>query len=369
MVWPKLNTTVEYNNNIFATGVNERSDTIWHVTPEVDVTSNWSRHALDAYVRGTINRYQSVSTENTNDYSIGGTGRLDVLRNAQVNAGVDFSRMTEPRTSAASLGQSRPVQYELASVYLSGAREFNRLRVSGRLDVRNFNYLNKTGNNEQHDRDHQLTILTGRADYAISPDTALFVQLASNDRSYRLSATPSVLATYPGFQNRTSNGVEALVGANFELSATARGEIGVGYLHQSYDNSKFSSTSGFGARAQVEWFPTQLTTVTLTGSRTIEDAGIVGASGYLSTNVGAQVDHELLRNVIVSAQAGYGNDDYQGIDRKDRRLSAGVSATYLLNRSVGVTVGYNHMNQDSKGLAGSGKFNVDKVGATLTLQY
>jgi hypothetical protein len=46
-----------------------------------------------------------------------------------------------------------------------------------------------------------------------------------------------------------------------------------------------------------------------------------------------------------------------------------MSAIYLLNRSVGVTVGYNHFQQDSKGLAGSGNFHVDKVGATLTLQY
>jgi hypothetical protein len=214
-----------------------------------------------------------------------------------------------------------------------------------------------------------MNIVTGRADYAVSPDTAFFVQVAANKHDYRLGATPSVLATYPGFQNRDSKGVEALVGVNFELSATARGEIGVGYVKQSFSNSRFADISGFGSRAQVEWFPTQLTTVTATGSRTIEDAGIVGASGYLSTNLGVQVDHELLRNVIVSGQVGYGNDDYKGLDRNDKRYTAGVSATYLLNRSVGVTVGYNHFKQNSRGTAGSGDFNVDKVGATLTLQY
>jgi hypothetical protein len=73
--------------------------------------------------------------------------------------------------------------------------------------------------------------------------------------------------------------------------------------------------------------------------------------------------------VIISGQAGYGNDEYKGVDRSDKRLTAGISATYLLNRSVGVTVGYNHFKQDSSGAAGSGNFSVDKVGATLTLQY
>jgi hypothetical protein len=369
MVWPKLNTTVEYNSNIFATSIDEKNDTVWHVTPELDVTSNWSRHALDLYARSTINRYSDFTSENTNDYSVGGNGRLDVLRNAQITGGLDWSRLTEPRTSAPAQGLAKPNQYEMSSAFLSGAREFNRLRLSGRFDARNFIYLNQSGNPQQHDRDRELTIYTGRADYAVSPDTAFFVQVAGNQRDYRLSATPSVLATYPGFQNRDSKGVEVLGGANFELSAVARGEIGVGWVKQSFDNPLFSDISGFGARAQVEWFPTQLTTVTFTGSRTIEDAGIVGASGYLSTNVGAQVDHELLRNVIISGQASYGNDEYKGVDRHDKRYVAGVSATYLLNRSVGVTVGYNHFKQNSSGAAGSGSFNVDKVGATLTLQY
>jgi len=369
MVWPKLNATVESNDNIFATSVNEQSDTVWHIAPEVDLTSNWSRHALDAYIRSTVNRYSDFDSENTTDYAAGAATRIDVLRTAQITGSVNWARNTEPRTSAPAQGLAKPTQYELTSAFLGGAREFNRLRLSGRFDVQNFNYLNRSGNPQQHDRDREVSTLTARADYAVSPDTALFVQVAGNDHDYRLGASPSVLATYPGFENRDSKGLEALVGANFELSALTRGEIGVGYIRQKYDNPRFATTSGLGARAQVEWFPTQLTTVTVTGSRTIEDAGIVGSSGYLSTNLGAQVDHELLRNVIVSGNASWGNDDYKGIDRKDRRYGAGVSATYLMNRNVGVTVGYNYFKQNSRGLAGSGDFTINKVGATLTLQY
>jgi hypothetical protein len=369
MVWPKLNATVERNDNIFATSIDQQSDTVWRFAPEIDVTSNWSRHYLGAYARATLNRYTDFTSENTEDYAVGADGRLDVLRTAQVNAGASWSQLTEPRTSAPAQGLSHPTQYDWTVGYISGAREFNRLRLSGRLDAQNFNYINVSGNPQQHDRDRLLTVATGRVDYAVSPDTALFVELAANNRDYRLSATPSVLATYPGFQNRDSNGVQALVGANFEITALTRGEIGVGYIRQQFKNGAFSDISGFGARAQVEWFPTQLTTVTFTGSRTIEDAGIIGASGYLSTNLGIQADHELLRNVIITGQAGYGNDEYKGIDRNDKRYTAGLSATYLLNRKVGVTVGYSYFKQNSGGAAGSGDFDVNKIGATVTLQY
>jgi hypothetical protein len=101
----------------------------------------------------------------------------------------------------------------------------------------------------------------------------------------------------------------------------------------------------------------------------VEDSGIPGSSGYLSTNVAAQVDHELMRNLIVTGQISSGQDEYEGIDREDDRLTAGVSATYLINRRAGLTVGYSHFDQSSGGLNGGNDFKVDKIGATLTLQF
>ena len=367
MAYPKIALTAEHNDNIYATSTGEIDDMIFRVQPEVNITSNWSRHALTAYGRATINRYQDYDSEDTEDYAVGASGRLDVLRAASISAAADWAQLTEPRSSSSSPQASvEPIQYDLTSASLSGVREFNRLKVSGRYDYRNYDYEDGVTAGgapiEQDDRDRDIQTITLRADYAVSPATALFVELSKNWREYDL-APPAVTLT------RDSEGAQALVGANFELGALTRGEIGVGYITQEFDDPAFNDIDGFGARAQVEWFPTQLTTVTLTGSRTVEDSGIVGSSGYLSTNVGAQVDHELMRNVILTGQVAYGNDDYEGIDREDDRITAGLSGTYLLNRHVGVTVGYSYFDQDSGGVGGGNDFKVNKVGAPLTLQF
>jgi hypothetical protein len=367
MIWPKLSVTAEHTDNAFATTTGQVSDTIWHIAPEVDLTSNWTRNALQAYARSIINTYTETGGQNTTDYSIGALGRIDVLRTAQIDAGSDLSLITEPKTSAPAQGLSHPNQYQLLSGFLSGAREFNRLRISGRFDVKNYQFLDREGNPSFKDRDRTEIVYTGRADYAVSPDTALFVELSGNNHDYRITSDPGHV--FPDFHDRTSNGAQVLVGANFEISAATRGEVGVGYVASNYKDPAFRNISGFGARAQVEWFPTQLTTFTFTGSRTIEDAAIAGASGYLSTNLGVRADHELLRNVVVSATLGYGDDQYHSIDRHDERTTAGISATYLLNRSVGVTVGYDYFKQNSRGTAGSGEFDINKIGATVTLQY
>ena len=374
MLWPKLTVSTEYNDNIFATSPDKISDGIAHITPEIDLTSTWSRHSLTAYARGTFNQYFQNSNQNTDDFAVGARGQLDIQRFTTANAGVDYARATEPRTSAASAGNAFPIQYNETSLFLSGNKEFNRLRVSGRVDWQKFDYLNRTGNFPQDDRNRNVTIGTVRADYAVSPDTALFVELAGNWRNYELSSSPIINGApeFPNFVDRTSHGVQVLAGANFELGALVRGELAAGYLKQNYESNRFGDVSGPGARAQLQWFPSQLTTVTFTTTRTIEDAGIVGASSYTSLNSGLKVDHELLRNVILSANGSYGQDDYRGVSRHDKRYIAGVGGTYLFNRNLGVTLGYSYFKQESSGTdvsVATGNFNINKVALTLSLQY
>jgi hypothetical protein len=365
LVYPKISATVERNDNIYASDKNEQDDVIWRVTPEIAATSDWSRHSLSAYARAALNRYQDFGTEDTDDYGAGVNGRLDILRGTNVAGGVDYARLTEPRTSPNSPSAAlKPVQFDLTSARILGQREFNRQRLSGRYGFQRFEYKSPArrggGIVDQSFRDRDVNILTGRADYAVSPDTALFFEVSGNKRDYRTRPV--------GALNRNSDGVQALVGANFELGALTRGEVAVGYIRQKFDDRALRTIDGYGARAQVEWFPTQLTSVTVTGSRTVEDSAAPNAGAYLSSNIGVQVDHELLRNVILTAQAGYGRDEYDVINRRDNRVNASVAATYLLNRTVGVTAAYTYADQDTVRGAGT-PFTVNKLSATLTAQF
>jgi hypothetical protein len=365
LAYPKISLTPEYNDNIYALQNLKRSDTIFHVTPEVSLNSDWSRHALNMYARAVINRYAKYDSENTEDYGVGVNGRLDVLRFTNVTANVDWARLTEPRSSPNSPGvAARPVQYDLTSAGLTGQHTVNRIRLSAHYDIQDFRYDSPPkiggGRVDQSFRDRDEHNFTGRADYAISPDTAVFAEIDGNIRNYKHRQAGQV--------KRDSSGVQGLVGVNFELSALTRGELAVGYLKQNFKDPALRDISSFGARGRVEWFPTQLTTVTFSASRTVEDSAVPGTGAYLSTNIGAQVDHELLRNVILSARAGYGWDKYKEINRRDERPSAGISATYLLNRSLGLTAAYAY--DQTKSIRGVGNpFKQNKVSATLTAQF
>ncbi|MBZ4302578.1 outer membrane beta-barrel protein, partial [Streptococcus pneumoniae] len=78
---------------------------------------------------------------------------------------------------------------------LAATRTRGRLRLSADAAVLRYDYRDGLSDAgaviEQDDRDRTVARLTGRADYALSPATALFVQVACDDRDYRnLAGSP-----------------------------------------------------------------------------------------------------------------------------------------------------------------------------------
>jgi hypothetical protein len=366
LLYPQISVAPTYDDNIFATSTGKTSDTIWRIQPQITAASDWNRHSLSLYALANINQYSQHSSENTTDYTIGGNGRLDVDHATQVNGRLNYIRATEPRTSANSpTGAAKPVRYDLWDFGVEGRHEFNRLLGSLRFSGQNFKYENppsKTGGViDQAYRDRTNYFYGGRLDYAFSPKTAFFVDLQGENHQQKHTSAADLT-------NRDSKGYQALAGVDFEVTALMRGNIGLGYRRQTFSDPAAKDLSGWSADAKLEWFPTQLTTVTFLGARTIEDSAVPGAPAYLSTNVTARVDHELLRNVILTAQAGYGDDKYTGVNRVDHRKTFGAGANYLINRNVGISVNYNY--SDQRTVRGSGNnFTDNRVGATLTFQY
>ncbi|MBC6982487.1 outer membrane beta-barrel protein [Caulobacter sp. 17J80-11] len=361
--FPKLTVDAEVNDNIFATTDDEEQDLVWRVRPELAVQSGWSRHQLQAYARASVNRYAEFDGENTEDWGTGFSGRLDVVGHSYLYGGADYLQATESRNSSSTPGAAaEPVRYDLTSAQLGGVHEINRLRLSGVFGVRDYDYhdVARDGGGpdiDQDDRDRTVSSLGAKAEYAISPATAVFLTGSANKRDYRLATA-----------GRDSDGYELAVGADFDVSDLARGQVAVGYLAQQYDAPGRKDVDGLGMRGQIEWFPTQLTTVTFKAERSVEDSGVAGSAGYLSTNGSAQVDWEVRRNLILTANAGWGRDEYKDIDRDDDRVTAGVSAAWLVNRNVGINLGYQYYDQASSGLDDGPDFKTNRVMTSLIFQ-
>lgn len=363
-VYPRVTVDLEHNDNIYAVAAGKIDDNIWRVKPEVAVRSNWSRNALGFFAGGNVIRYGDEKTENAEEYTLAANGRIDVVRGSNISGSAQYQRLIEPRsaiTAGTPAGATpKPVEYNLTTTNLTAVKEFNRLRLTGRLDDKDFNFKDQGAAFNQNTRDRNELNYGAKAEYAVSPDTAVYATATGNKKDYDLG----------GLTDRSSDGYVVGVGANFEASDLVRGDVQVGYMKQSYDNSAlYKSISGFSAAGRLEWFPTQLTTVGLNGSRTIEESTATGSAGFISNNIGASIDHELMRNVLLSGAYTHGKDNYKGVDRSDKRDNFSATATYLLNRRVGLFLTYNYLKQDSSGLAKASSFKDNKLIASVALQF
>lgn len=363
-LYPSIDVTERYRDNIYYTDDNKESDLITVLSPGLSLKSNWNNHALDVYANADIGRYADNSDEDYEDASAGFNGRIDIQRDFNVSGGVKYDHLHDDRSSPDQAGASEPVTYDRIEPNVALTKRFNRLSVRLGTGVTYYDYddaASGTGATlSMDDRDRREAEGSARVGYEFSPDYEGFVQTTINDRSYDQSVDDS------GF-DRDSHGWEAVGGVAFDLTGVTKGSVFAGYQEQKFDDSSFETISGPSFGGDVTWNPTRLTSVKLEAARRIAETTLSGASGAVTTDVRGSIDHELRRNVILSGKLGYTSIDYDGITREDDIVRAGVGGEYLINRNFRAGLEYEYATRDSN--VSSGDYATNTVSVRLRAQY
>ncbi|MDX2233259.1 MAG: outer membrane beta-barrel protein [Hyphomonadaceae bacterium] len=358
VVRPELGVDVASDSNIFYQPANEQDDLVTVLRPRVAAETDWSRHSLRGEIGLDDVRHQDSDSEDHTDVFAAGEARLDVRRGATLTVGGRQERLTERRSAPDSPGNAaKPLRLEVRSAFVAGVYEFNRARVGLRVDRENLNYKDAPlvggGVADQDQRDHTTTTATARLEYGLSPDTALVAQVAANTREYDLKPPRAAF-------DRDSEGVSYLVGVNTDLTRLLRGEIIAGYLSQDYDDPALETAEGLALEARLEYFATPLTTVTVEARRRVDETLTTGASAFVSTDVEARVDHELRRNILLTAGLGTVNRAFQGIARDDDVVAGDFGARFLLNRRMELGARWRYERQTSSGPVSDPDYDVNR---------
>jgi hypothetical protein len=367
VVRPSLTAEAERDSNIFYQSANEQDDVVLYLRPRLLAETDWSRHRLYAEIGADDLKYQDKDSEDRTDVFARGEGRLDIVRGAYLTIGGRQERLTERRGAPDSPdAAAKPGRFEVRAAYLSGVHEINRMRVSLRLDRENLNYkdvpLLGGGVVDQDQRDHSTTTATGRFEYALSPDTAIVLQAAANQREYELHPPRSDF-------DRDSEGAAYLIGFNTDLTNLIRGELIVGWLYQDYDDPALETAKGAALEANIDYFATPITTIGLRASRRVEETLTLLASSYVATDAELRIDHELRRNIVLSAGVGGLKRDFQGMTRDDEVLHADAGARILLNRRMELGARWRYERQDSSGPQADPDYDVNRFALSATLRF
>ncbi|NNK31735.1 MAG: outer membrane beta-barrel protein, partial [Xanthomonadales bacterium] len=219
---------------------------------------------------------------------------------------------------------------------------------------------------DNQDRDREESAASLRLGYQFQTDKQAFVRVFAHQVEY------DQFLDRNGF-NRDSDGWQADAGLNFTITGKLQGDIFASYHDRSYDDPRLNDISGWAGGAGLRWQPTQLTSVGARISSNIQETTYQYASGYLQTLYSLRVDHELMRNLQLSGQISYRDNDYQltndaPVDARsnDEIWTGGLGLTYFVNRYVFLSASYTHDRLRSN-VPGDG-YDVNRIWLTLSLE-
>jgi hypothetical protein len=342
--YPSVRTNEIYNDNIFATPSHTDGDFITEVAPELSIESNWNNHALDFDAGAAAGYYATHSGEDYVDYHFGTDGRLDVTRDDQLTGAFTYRHEHEDRSSPDDRQGKDPTEYDLFRTEIGDQNRFGRftVKLDARLDRYNYFDVDAFGGGKinNDDRDRLAALGSATVSYEIVPDYEAYVRVAYNRQNYDSHLDND------GF-DRDSQGFETVAGLAIDLGGVTRADLFAGYQSQYYQDSAFGTVAGPSFGASLTWNVTGITTVTATLTRTLQETTTPGAAGYFSTDAILNIDHELLRNLILNLYGGYSNRDYEGISRNDDVWIAGAGAEYLMNRYMSLDAKYRFDSRSS----------------------
>jgi hypothetical protein len=218
--------------------------------------------------------------------------------------------------------------------------------------------LNGGGVLSNRDRDRDEWRMRARVSHEIDEGYFAFAEVEYERRAFDLEVDRTGV-------DRDSHGTALRTGIEFKLSALLEGEVFVGYLNREFGGT-LKDYSGIDYGAKLQWSATQLTTVNVAASRTLNETTIPGSSVVIDDVFGAGIDHELRRNVIVQANLSHVDSTFTGTSREDTALDAHIGVIYLFDHNLRATAGYDCLDRDSN--APGEDFTEDKFNVGLHYQ-
>ena len=353
-LFPSMSSGGGANSNVFNAEVGTQ-DFFYSLNAGAKLESVWSRHKFSLEGQTKSVWYSNQVSENRNDWNVNADLRLDVVRGTSFAFDAVYALEHEARGfehAGGALEASDPASPTLfrRNGFTGELKHtLNRLTLSlgGGWENLDYNDSETLGsliipseviNND--DRDRSVLKYQGKAALEVWGDTSIFV------RGIMLS-TDYVAELDDAAVNRDSEEVLLDGGFAFEISHVLMGEMAAGLSQKAFDDAALNEVSGVTANVKLKWYPSMLTNVTLVGGRSNLETSIAGASSVISTKGGVTIDHELLRNLILSGQVGYENAEYLDTIRNDDTLRGSLSTRYLINNNLHLDAGWEFVDRTS----------------------
>jgi hypothetical protein len=338
---PAIELTGGYDTNPERT-TNGSGSSLGVLASELQVRSDWQRHALNADLRGSYTAYgRDFVPELDRPFAESKVvGRIDVARDSRIDLENRVRVATDnPGSPNLQAGLAKLPIYTTVGGTAGLAQRFNRMEVAVKGSADRTVYQNSTltdgSSSSNADRNYNQYAAALRGSYEMTPGVIPFVEVGRDTRRHDLAADRTGT-------DRDSDGMTARIGTTYELTRLLTGEASIGYLMRTYKDPTLPDIDAFIYDASLVWTASALTKVTVTARSTVEETTLAGVSGTLKRDVVLQVEHAFRRWLTGVLRLGFGNDDYIGSTRDDDRYLASAALLYKVTREVQLKGEFRH---------------------------
>ena len=335
--FPEVSARVGYDGNVIGQ-TNSGGDVYGGVRGSVRLASDWGTNALE--VTGFVDEraYAKFTSESGVTYRLRVRGRLDISRDTALTLGAEHERAFVQRGNTSELlATLRPTRFNLTEGIVGLSQNFGRLQTQIRGTIGKYDFEDAQTPDglplDQQYRDNVAYRGEANVGYAFASGPVAFVSVSRELRRYRIARAPL---------GRDSNVWEVLGGLRGELTPLISGSIGLGYIHVDFAAPGLQSRGAFSFDGNLDYAITELTTINLNGRRYFQNVASPTSAGGLATELELGVDHELLRNVILSGMVSYRSTEYSELSTTSRSYGATAGARWLIDRHLrtNATLGY-----------------------------
>lgn len=344
-LYPSITNAVKYSDNVYASSVNEMHDYLFTVRPELNIKSDFERHALDASFFAEKAYYHDITSEDYKDYGGRIDAKVEVLADLSIPISASYKKDHVRRGSPDEQASTEPTPYHTFESTFGIVHQGQKIAAKVIAGLRRYMFDNTVGlagtvdNGDRDRNEYSLYTSVGMSDEAILAPY-IYTDLRSIDYDRTIDDN--------GF-NRDAFQYEAGVGTILNISDITKMSFNVGYLNRSMEDRQFSDINAMTYGVKVMWEPSTLASFLLEGNRTVQESTLDNVSSSIDSSLRLSANYELFPNLLIQPSAGIIERDYEGANGGRLLTTDGtMQVLYKMNRNIWLSMAYQYINQDEK---------------------
>ncbi len=353
IAYPSLVVGTGLNNNVFNSDGDKRGDLYVEARPALRVASDWGRHQLALAADGALTRYADLKTQDSDQYTLSASGRLDADYQTAIRGRIAYARVTDaPRSFGETLdGGGARIHHDL-DIGIGARADIGSLRLLATMAYgeRRYDSVRRDDGSvlTQRFRDVRTYAGTIRVDRGFGPGMLLFVSGSANGvRSFdRITCCV-----------RDAFGAVTMAGARFDFGGLVVAELSAGYRFRNYASATFRDYGRFAWQGTVDWYPTPLLSMRLSGGQDVANSARPDVAGIETMTIDLRTDYELLRALMITVRATHVRERYREIGATSQVTTARIGAEYAIGRHVTVAASGGVRGRTSSAVGGIGRYS------------